>query len=131
MSNENSKKPKILLVDHDRFFLDMYLLKFEKSGFPIETASDSKEALAKLRDGAEYDILILDIIMPGIDGLEMLKTIRDEKLCQKTVVIMLTNQADETDKAKALGVSGYIIKAMTIPSEVVEQVLKIYNKKNK
>jgi CheY-like chemotaxis protein len=73
----------------------------------------------------------MDIIMPGMDGLELLAKIRGEKLIPDAVVIMLTNQADDEDKAKALGIDGFIIKATTIPSEVVEQVLTIYKNKKK
>jgi CheY-like chemotaxis protein len=124
------KKPKILLVDDDRFLLDIYALKFKASGLEIETFSSSKEAMNKLEAGEKYDIIILDIIMPGIDGMEMLKNIKQEKLCEGASVIMLTNQADEVEKAKALGVDGYIIKATTIPSEVVSTVLDIYKNKN-
>lgn len=122
---------KILLIDDDRFLLDMYSLKFKKSGLEIDTAGSSLSALEKLRGGAQYDIVLLDIIMPGMDGLELLKSIRTEKLLPEATVIMLTNQADDFEKAKELGVDGYIIKATTIPSEVVDKVLEIYKGKNK
>lgn len=122
---------KILLIDDDKFLLDMYSLKFKKSGLDIDTASSSTTALEKIRSDGNYNIVLLDIIMPGMDGLELLKKIRDEKLLENSAVIMLTNQADATDKAKSLGVDGYIIKATTIPSEVVDQVLSIYNNKKK
>lgn len=126
-----TKALKILLVDDDRFLLDMYSLKFKKSGIEIDAVGSSMSALEKMRTGNVYDILILDIIMPTMDGLELLKTIKTEKLSPQAVVIMLTNQSDDLDKAKALGIDGYIIKATTIPSEVVEQVLAIYKSKTK
>ncbi len=122
---------KILLVDDDKFLLDMYSLKFKKSGLDIDTASSSSSALEKIRKSNDYNILLLDIIMPGMDGLELLKTIRDEKLLASTAIIMLTNQADSVEAARSLGVDGYIIKATTIPSEVVDQVLSIYKNKQK
>ncbi len=121
---------KILLIDDDKFLLDMYSLKFKKSGLEIDTSSTSLGALEKIKNG-EYNIILLDIIMPGMDGLELLKKIRDDKLLPDSTVIMLTNQADDIDKARALGVDGYIIKATTIPSEVVEQVLSIHKSKQK
>lgn len=126
----DNSKIKILLVDDDKFLLDMYSMKFKKSGLDIDTSSTSVGALEKMRNGS-YNIVLLDIIMPGMDGLEVLKTIREEKLVPDASVIMLTNQADGVDKAKNLGVDGYIIKATTIPSEVVEQVLGIYKEKQK
>jgi|SRR3989344_4666452 len=126
---ENTKL-KILLVDDDRFLLDMYSLKFKKSGIEIDTVASSTAALEKLRTGETYDILILDIIMPTMDGLELLKTIREEKLVPKAAVILLTNQSDDLEKAKPLGIDGYIIKATTIPSEVVDKVLAVCKNKN-
>ncbi len=124
-------KLKILLIDDDRFLLDMYSLKIKKSDLDVDTSSSSLGALEKLRNGGLYDIVLLDIIMPGMDGLELLKTIRTEKLISNSTLIMLTNQADDFEKAKSYNVDGYIIKATTIPSEVVEQVLAIYKTKNK
>ncbi len=131
MANENNEQLKILLIDDDRFLLDMYSLKFKKSGLEVDTASSSQSALEKLKSNDAFDIVLLDIIMPGMDGLDLLKSIRVEKLVPKAVIIMLTNQADDFEKAKAFGVDGYIIKATTIPSEVVENVLSIYKNKHK
>ncbi|MFA5889244.1 MAG: response regulator [Candidatus Paceibacterota bacterium] len=127
MENTNLK---ILLVDDDRFLLDMYSLKFKKSGIEIDTVASSQAALEKLRIGSVYDVLILDIIMPTMDGLELLKKIKDEKLVPNAAIIMLTNQADDFKNAKTLGIDGYIIKATTIPSEVVEQVIMVYKNKS-
>ncbi len=127
----DGKNINILLIDDDKFLLDMYSLKFKKSGFSVEVSSSSHDALGKLKDKNNYDVVLLDIIMPGMDGLELLKTIRDEKLVPDALVVMLTNQADDVEKAKDLGVDGYIIKATTIPSEVVEQVTTIYKNHKK
>ncbi len=123
------KDLKILLIDDDRFLLDMYSLKFKKAGLDVDVASNSTVALEKLRGGADFNIVLLDIIMPGMDGLELLKTIRDEKLIPNATIIMLTNQADDFEKAKQYNVQGYIIKATTIPSEVVSQVLNLQKDK--
>lgn len=120
---------KILLIDDDKFLLDMYSLKFKKSDLIVDTSSNSNSALEKIKSGNEYDIVLLDIIMPGMDGLELLKIIRQEKFIPEATIIMLTNQADDVEKAKAFGVDGYIIKATTIPSEVVDRVLLIYKEK--
>ena len=128
---EEIKKPKILLVDDDSFLLDMYLLKFKVNGLSVDTVSSSQEALTKLRNGDTYDVLVLDIIMPTIDGVELLKIIREEKICPEANIIMLTNQASEIEHAKKLGVDGYIVKATSTPSEVVNKVLAIYNDKHK
>ena len=126
---ENSQI-KILLIDDEKFLLDMYSMKFKKSGLEIDTSSNSLSALEKIRTNV-YNIILMDIIMPGMDGLDLLKKIREEKLLPESTIIMLTNQADDFDKAKVFGVDGYIIKATTIPSEVVDQVLSVYKNKQK
>lgn len=119
-------KTKIFLVDDDRFLLDMYTVKFQKNGLDVETATGSNAALARLREGYTPDIILLDIIMPTMDGLALLEIIRAEKMAEKSTIIMLTNQADDEEKAEQLGIDGFIIKAMTIPSEVVAKVMDIY-----
>lgn len=119
-------KTKIFLVDDDRFLLDMYTVKFQKNGLDVETATGSNAALARLREGYMPDIILLDIIMPTMDGLALLEMIRAEKLASESTIIMLTNQADDEEKAEKLGIDGFIIKAMTIPSEVVAKVMDIY-----
>jgi CheY-like chemotaxis protein len=121
------KKYSVLLVDDDKFLLDMYRKKFDQNGLAVDVAVGSQEALSKLREGAKPDILVLDIIMPNMDGLELLETIRKEKLAEEAIVIMLTNESDreKIEKAKSLGIKGYIVKATSIPSEVVDEAIKI------
>lgn len=119
----------VLLVDDDKFLLDMYRKKFEREGNVVDVAVSAAEALSKLRNGAQPDILILDIIMPDMDGIELLENIRKEKLVPGAAVIMLTNESnrDKIEQAKKLGIKGYIVKATTIPTELVEETLKIAN----
>lgn len=128
MGNE---KKKVMIVDDDQFLIDMYSLKFSKAGFDVEAVTKGEEALEKFQGGFDPDILILDIVMPSLDGIGLLEKIRQEKFANNAAVIMLTNQGQKSDidHAKKLKVDGYIVKATTIPSEVVEEVLNIYNKK--
>ena len=118
-----------MIVDDDKFLLGMYALKFQNNGYDVTAINGSPEALAKLREGAKPDILVLDIIMPYMTGLELLKIIKAEKLGGSAVVVMLTNQGLSSDimAAQELGVDGYIVKASTIPSEVLIEVKKIYD----
>ena len=122
-----AKKYTVLLVDDDKFLLEMYRKKFEQNGAAIDLAISADEALNKLRGGANPDILILDIIMPVMDGLELLAAIRKENLAKSSAVIMLTNESNKAkiEQAKALGIKGYIVKATSIPSEVVDEAIKI------
>lgn len=122
-----SQKYTVFIVDDDKFLLDMYRRKFEADGAEVDIAPSSEEALAKLRGGANPDVFISDIIMPEIDGLELLKTIRQDKLIPDSTIIMLTNESDQAKikQAEALGIKGYIVKATTIPTEVVVKVREI------
>jgi CheY-like chemotaxis protein len=124
---EQEKKHKVFIIDDDNFMLDMYGLKFKERGFIVDTSLSGKEAIKKLREGLLPDIILLDIIMPGIDGFEILETIKKEKLAGNAVIIALSNQwlDEEIEKAKKLGVKDYIIKANTIPSEVLDKVTKV------
>jgi two-component system, OmpR family, phosphate regulon response regulator PhoB len=126
--DSNTKKVSILFVDDDKFLLDMYALKFSKNGYDVRVAQGPEEALKIFREGYRSDILLMDIVMPGMDGIDLLTTLRKEDLVKDAVVIMLTNQglAEDIERAKKLDVDGYIIKAMTIPSEVLSEVKKIY-----
>lgn len=131
MPDPTSKKQMVLLVDDDQFLLNMYSLKFRNSGFDIETANSATAALQKLRDGLVPDIMLCDLVMPTIDGIEFIKRVKEERLAPASAIVVLTNQSQSTeiDRAKELAVSGYIVKATTIPSEVVEEVKKILSKK--
>lgn len=124
-----NKKAKVLIVDDDKFLLNMYSIKFSKNNFEVASASSGEEVLAKIKEGYNPDIVLLDIIMPGMDGFDILSSIRKDNLIPNAIVIMLTNQGqlNDIEKAKSFGINGYIIKATTIPSEVVEEVERIYN----
>jgi CheY-like chemotaxis protein len=125
---------KILIVDDDTFLLNMYSMKFSKNGFEVQTAQNGADALKKIKDGNYTpDIMLFDVIMPGIDGIELLTEIRKQNLTPDATIVMLTNQSDtgDIDRAKALKVNGYIVKATTIPSEVISQVQQIHQDAHK
>ena len=130
MSDQPLQK-KILFIDDDSFLLDMYSLKFSKAGYDVKVANSTELALKMLRDGYIPDVMLVDIVMPGMDGLELVSTIRGERLASGSVIIMLTNQSASSDVAKAqkINVDGYIVKATSIPSEVLAEVEKICSSK--
>lgn len=127
------KKYKIVIVDDDKFLLSMYSMKFSKEGMEVVTIGDPKEALDKFKEGLTADILILDVVMPGMDGIELLEQVRKENLMQGAVVVILSNQGQQSDidRAKAFNIQGYIVKATTIPSEVLREVLEIAKENGK
>jgi two-component system response regulator YesN len=128
MTEQNKKK--ILLVDDDNFLLEMYAKKFDNNGYDTSVCESSSKCLDILKEGFVPDILITDIIMPEMDGVELLKKIKEENLIPEATKIVLTNQGQEDDieKVKEFGIKGYIVKALNTPSEVVEKVGEIYKK---
>jgi len=125
------EKKKILIVDDDGFLLDMYAFKFSQSNFDVYTAISGAEAIAKLKEGFNPDVIMMDVIMPEMDGFEMLELVNKEKLSENSVKIILSNkgQQEDIDRGAALGAAGYIIKVNSTPIEVIEKVLKILSEK--
>src|SRR3990167_6481521 len=82
-------KHKILIIDDDEFLLDMYAVKFKEEGFEVETARGGKEASDKIKGGASPEVVLLDVVMPGMDGFELLETIRKENLIPAAKIIIL------------------------------------------
>lgn len=119
------------IVDDDQFLLDMYVLRFKEAGHTVEAFMESRKFLETLRAGHHADALIMDIVMPDIDGFSLLKTIKDEKLAGDAAIIVLSNQGQDSDVDRALefGIDGYIVKASTVPSEVLSQIETIIKKK--
>jgi CheY-like chemotaxis protein len=130
MNEENKPNLKILIVDDDSYLSDMYLFKFQELGFEAKVVHSADDALALISaDNEKFDVLLLDLVMPGTDGFEFLVRANEKDLLKETTVIALTNQSREQDieKAESLGVRGYIVKASSIPSEVVSAVIEIHS----
>ena len=130
MAQETTSGPRVFVIDDDAFLLDMYALKFTQKDFKVTTSSGTLEALEKLRGGYTPDIIVVDLVMPAMDGFEFLETVKNESLAKGALVIILSNlgQQEDIDRGLALGAAGYIIKASATPSEVVEKVLEVLQK---
>lgn len=124
---------KILIIDDDEFLLDMYATKFKEEGFEVEVARGGKEALDKIKEGANPEIVLLDVVMPGMDGFELLEIIRKEKLIPASKIIILSNlgQKEHLDRGMSLGAADYIVKAYFTPSEVVKKTNEVLLKSKK
>jgi len=127
--DQKTNKQSVLIIDDDTFLLDMYAMKFGEVGFEVHTAPGGGEAIDMIKEGLSPDVLLLDIVMPGMDGFEFLTAIKDEKLITNTKKIILSNigQEDDIERGKKLGADGYIVKASATPTEVVEKVREILN----
>ena len=124
-------KRKILIVDDDTFLLDMYAFKFSQHNFEVHTAEGGLQVIEKLKDGLNPDIILMDIIMPEMDGFEMLEKINKDNLSPNSTKIILSNKSQQSDidRGNMLGASGYIVKANSTPGEVINQVVEILSKK--
>lgn len=117
-------KGNIILIDDDKFLLDMYAMKFTQQGFVVQAALSAGAAIELLRGGYKPDAIIFDLLMPECDGFMLLEKLKQEKLGGGALKIALSNQNTdaEKEKAKELGADDYIVKATMIPSEVVNSV---------
>lgn len=128
----DTEKYTILFVDDDELLVDMYCLKFSQTGHVVDSAKSAHEAIEKLKD-PEFnpDAVVFDLVMPEMDGFELLEKIKKENLAPDAALIVLSNQGEQHDleKAKKLGAVGHIVKANAIPSEVLMMVDKIIAEK--
>lgn len=116
----------ILIIEDDAFLSNIYKTKFEFEGFKVSTADNGQVGLNEARK-KKPDLILLDILMPVMDGFTFLEEYKKDKVIKGIPVILLTNlgQKDDVEKGLELGARDYIIKAHFKPSEVVEKVRKI------
>lgn len=122
---EQTTKKRIMIVEDDSFVMDIYETKLSQSGFDVILAVNGLEAVKKLEKEADLpDLILLDIIMPYMDGLEVLKKIKGIDKLKNIPVVLLTNlsQKEEIEKGMKLGASDYLIKSHFTPSEVLEKI---------
>lgn len=115
--------PTILLVEDDPLLVNMYREKFENEGLKFLVAEDGEKGL-KLALEEKVDILILDLILPKLSGIDLLTQLRKSEKGQNIPVIVLTNltQSQEAEKAVELGAKEYLIKADLTPSQLVVKI---------
>ncbi len=120
------KKTKILIVEDDTFLAGIYASKFEKEGFEVFLAVDGELAV-KMGQKEKPDIVLLDILLPKLDGFEVLEKLKADNSTKQIPVILLINlgQKEDVDKGLKLGAADYLIKAHFMPSETVDKVKKV------
>ncbi|OGF61314.1 hypothetical protein A2662_00470 [Candidatus Giovannonibacteria bacterium RIFCSPHIGHO2_01_FULL_45_33] len=125
-------KTKVLIVDDDEFLLEMYAMKFTEFGFQVDTAENGEEAVKKAKADPP-DVILMDVVMPKMDGFDLLRNLKKENAAPDAVTLVLTNlgQKDDVEKGMKLGATDYIIKAHFTPSEVVKRVESLLARKNK
>jgi DNA-binding response OmpR family regulator len=120
---KQAKAIKIALVEDDPFLSSMYSTKFGLEGFEVVSASDGEKGVELIRQELP-DIVLLDVLMPKMNGFDVLKLIKQDETTKDIPVILLTNlnQSDEVEQGMDLGAVDYLIKAHFMPSEVVDKI---------
>jgi len=120
------KMKNILLVEDDPFVVDIYKKKLTEAGFSVEVAQDKEEVLKKISESIP-DLLLLDIVLPNIEGWDLLKEIKEDLTFKDLKVAILSNlgQKSDVEKGLKLGATRYFIKAHYTPTQVVEEIKKI------
>mgnify|MGYP003796544629 CR=1 FL=1 len=117
------KTKRILIVEDDSFLQGLEADKLEKTGYSVITASTGEEAMKKIND-PEIDLVLLDLILPNFDGLEILKKIRNSEHLKNVPVIVFSNLSEEKDqeKAKDLGANDFMVKSNFTLDELIEHI---------
>jgi DNA-binding response OmpR family regulator len=116
------KPTRILVADDDPSILRLLQLNFELEGYEVHTASDGEEALAKAR-ASSPDIVVLDVMMPGMDGWEVCRRMKEDETMREVPVILLTALGQESERRRglAVGASEYVMKPFD-PDQLVQMV---------
>jgi len=121
---------KVLLAEDDPFLIDIYSTKFKSVGFELSLADSGDKVLKRLQENRP-DILLLDIVLPGMSGWEALSEIKKDPQFNDLKIMVLSNlgQKSEVEKGIEMGADGYLIKAHYTPTQIVEEINKLLEPK--
>jgi len=118
----NSKK-NILIIEDDKFLRELIVQKLLKENYDVSEAVDGEEGIKKIKE-IKPSLVLLDLILPGIDGFEVLSQMKDEPGLSSIPVIILSNlgQKEDVEKGLKLGAVDYLIKAHFTPGEIIDKI---------
>jgi DNA-binding response OmpR family regulator len=118
----------ILLIEDDNFFQKFYATKLREQAFTVDVASNGEEGLKKVKE-ARYDLLLLDLVMPKIDGFEVLRILSQDDTVKNIPVLVFSTLGQEQDiqKAKELGARDYMNKTFFNFEELLGKIKKLTN----
>ena len=130
MTNDVGKKAFILLIEDDKFLRELLVRKLETVGFKVSTAVDGREALKKVKEELP-ELVLLDLVLPGVDGFDILKEIKEDSATSKIPVIILSNlgQREEVERGLELGANDYLIKTHFTPDEIITKITDVLGNK--
>ncbi|MFH1427558.1 MAG: response regulator [Patescibacteria group bacterium] len=129
MTNNKNNKIKLLIIEDEEALADVLVAKFKKVGYDVSLAYNGEAGYKKIIE-FKPNLIILDIVMPKMNGYEVLEKMRDEKIDTPVIIISNSGQPVEIEKTKKLGAVDHLIKTQFDPAEVLEKVNKYLNGKN-
>ncbi len=119
----DSKKEKILIIEDDFFIRELYNRQFVKDGYTVVTAEDGPDGLIKASQ-ENPDLILLDIMLPKLNGLDLLRTLKSKPETKPIPVILLTNLGQESviKEGFEYGAESYLIKSAYTPSQIIEEI---------
>lgn len=129
MDENINQKNNILIVEDENDIRDIYAEVLTGAGYKVDQAADGETGMQKIKEG-NWDLLLLDIMLPGKDGLKILKEIKDTAGLKKGPIIALTNLNSENiiHEVFTAGADGYLIKSEITPDKVIEEIVKVFGK---
>lgn len=121
-------KVKIMMLDDEKFLLELYKASFEKHGYEVSTYYNAEDALRALREGVQPEVILFDITMPDSrSGYEFIEVVQREKLAPAALKLSLTNEGQDAEiqRIAELGADGHLLKAQHIPSEIAAKVTEM------
>ena len=125
-----SEQKKILIIEDDRYISKMYQLKLSLEGYSVEVAENGRLGVDKVKEFVP-DVILCDILMPELDGFEVIKIVKSDEATKKIPILIMSNlgQEDHIQKGMSLGAIGYIVKSQYTPSKVVETIRQVLGEK--
>jgi DNA-binding response OmpR family regulator len=114
---------KILVVEDDKFLRKVISLKLDREGYEVSEAVDGEKGAEKIKK-EKPDLVLLDLILPGIDGFEVLSKVKTDPVLSKIPIIILSNlgQKDDIEKGLKMGANDYLVKAHFTPDEIITKI---------
>ncbi len=125
VNNSNTKSYRVLIIEDEEFVLNLIMHKFKDQNWEVSSAMNGETGLEKARQ--KPDIILLDILLPGINGYEVLQTLKSDEELKYIPILVLSNygQKDEVERSKELGAVDHLVKANIIIEEVIDRAERI------
>ncbi len=121
---------KILLIEDDQYINEIYSRQITQTGYQLTSVMNGDDATKEIQN-QKFDLILLDVMLPDTNGIELLKIIKASGQNQQTSVVLLTNLAQDEviQQAKSLGAIGYLVKATYNPDQIMEQIANVLSGK--